>query len=317
MSETITPQLLKQLLQTNAISMQDYEKGLSLLAPPREWMKWIFRLLAILGVTFILAAIMFYCAYNFYNIPKMMKFASLSALITIFIAGFYALKSKPLLSELSLFAACFMIGVFWAVFGQIYQTGADSYLLFLAWGLLIIPFTFLSGFASLYALFVIVALLCFHFYNILNNTNIYQTAMLALPFALLGLSNHIPQLSRLKAQWMQYFLLIITLAMTIISYSHWLFGRNVSGIPTVLALGILIALVFLFRIQKIEISKFALIALAISINCLSLMAKVLSKSYDPIGALALGGLGSIIIFSITIFAIKSAINATKEGRTNV
>ena len=41
--------------------------------------------------------------------------------------------------RISLFATAFLSGILLAVFGQVYQTGADPYGLFLAWALLILP----------------------------------------------------------------------------------------------------------------------------------------------------------------------------------
>jgi uncharacterized membrane protein len=44
------------------------------------------------------------------------------------------------------------VGVLQAVFGQIYETGADSYVLFLIWALLIIGWVAIGGYAPLWLL---------------------------------------------------------------------------------------------------------------------------------------------------------------------
>ncbi|MBC8290414.1 MAG: DUF2157 domain-containing protein, partial [Planctomycetes bacterium] len=47
-----------------------------------------------------------------------------------------------------------MGGVFLAVFGQVYQTGADEWLLFAGWAGLILPWTALSRFEALWILWL-------------------------------------------------------------------------------------------------------------------------------------------------------------------
>lgn len=50
-----------------------------------------------------------------------------------------------------------MVGVFMAVFGQIYQTGADSYTLFLTWAIMILPWVIMAQFLPLWVLWLVVA----------------------------------------------------------------------------------------------------------------------------------------------------------------
>jgi uncharacterized membrane protein len=56
-----------------------------------------------------------------------------------------------------------LIGVFLAVFGQIYQTGADAWELFAAWAVMIIPFGIAAEFAPIWGLWLAVSNLALYF----------------------------------------------------------------------------------------------------------------------------------------------------------
>jgi uncharacterized membrane protein len=53
----------------------------------------------------------------------------------------------------ALFSSAFLVGVLFAVFGQVYQTGADPYGLFIAWSILILPLAIIGRQAALWILF--------------------------------------------------------------------------------------------------------------------------------------------------------------------
>lgn len=51
----------------------------------------------------------------------------------------------------------FLVGVFMAVFGQAYQTGADSYTLFLTWAIMILPWTIVARYLPLWVMWILVS----------------------------------------------------------------------------------------------------------------------------------------------------------------
>jgi len=59
--------------------------------------------------------------------------------------------------EALLTSAAMLVGVLLAVFGQIYQTGADAYTLFVGWAALILPWVALSGALAPWILWLVVA----------------------------------------------------------------------------------------------------------------------------------------------------------------
>ena len=88
-----------------------------------------------LGVLQILAGIIFFFAANWSLLSKWERLGPLFALLVA--CGVVAwLRHESLVGKLCLFAATVLVGAFMAVFGQIYQTGADAWTLFASWSAL-------------------------------------------------------------------------------------------------------------------------------------------------------------------------------------
>ena len=144
--------------------------------------------LQIFGFSLIAISILYLVAANWFMLPQSIQLATpqllllLSALSSVFLV-----KNDSLIQ--CLHAICgLMIGLSLAVIGQIYQTGADSYLLFLIWSVLLLPWLYRSNIGiflmlcivSQIALFLFfkqtfwgdeyptVFLLCIHFYALLQ-----------------------------------------------------------------------------------------------------------------------------------------------------
>ncbi len=108
-----------------------------------------------LGLAMILSAVIFFFAFNWQAMPDFFKFAILQALICISTFCAYKFSLDTILGKLFLTLSSVLVGVFMAVFGQVYQTGADSYLLFLVWAVAILPFTLISKFSILWTIWIL------------------------------------------------------------------------------------------------------------------------------------------------------------------
>lgn len=95
------------------------------------------------SLTSLISSIIFFTAYNWKSMSSYQKLSIPIFLVLSGTFGWFGFK-KQIYKDLSLLFSSFMIGVLFAVFGQVYQTGADVYSLFLNWGI----FTFLLGVAS-------------------------------------------------------------------------------------------------------------------------------------------------------------------------
>ncbi len=106
--------------------------------PPslKVWKEFAEKVL-LLGVVFILARIIFFFAYNWKSMGRFFKFAIVELLIIIssFITWKYGLNRN--VGKASVTAGSILIGVLLALIGQTYQSGADTYELFITWGIII------------------------------------------------------------------------------------------------------------------------------------------------------------------------------------
>ncbi len=120
-----------------------------------DWSKFINYLLIALGVSFTVCGIVFFFAFNWDDMPKFVKFGIVEGLIVACIIVILKSKLEITIKKIILTGATLLVGALFAVFGQVYQTGADAYSLFLIWTLLILIWTVVGQFALLWFVFMI------------------------------------------------------------------------------------------------------------------------------------------------------------------
>lgn len=114
------------------------------------------NILLYFSVVFFISGVSFFIAYNWSEMENMEKLAIPFSLITGGIGGWFLWETVERYRKISLFFSSFFIGTLFALFGQIYQTGADAYNLFLAWGFFIFIFSYVENFYPLWTLNVTV-----------------------------------------------------------------------------------------------------------------------------------------------------------------
>ena len=98
--------------------------------------------LKVLGLALIAVSILYLMAANWWMLPKWVQLG-IPMLILVCSAAASAYFSQKVWLQQSLDAvAGLMLGLSLAVIGQVYQTGADSYLLFLLWAVLLLPWLY-------------------------------------------------------------------------------------------------------------------------------------------------------------------------------
>ena len=130
----------------------------ALYANKREWNQFLSIFLLAAGVGFTIAGIIFFFAYNWNELPKDFKLGIVEVLLVTTVLFSVFSKWNTLVKQVLLTGATFLIGTLFAVYGQIYQTGADAYDLFLGWTLSIILWVVVSRSAPLWLTFI--GLLC-------------------------------------------------------------------------------------------------------------------------------------------------------------
>ena len=122
----------------------------ALYADKKQWNQFLSVFLLAVGVGLTVAGIIFFFAYNWDELPKFAKLGIVEVLLiaSVLLATFT--RWNKLVKQILLTGATFLIGTLFAVFGQIYQTGADAYDLFLGWTLFTILYPFRSVVADVH-----------------------------------------------------------------------------------------------------------------------------------------------------------------------
>lgn len=159
-----TVSMLRKLVAADALSIDEAKRMEARLRADLPWRLWLDRGLLVLGVILIVAGIGYFFAHNWQYLTENGKLlhASGSVLIAFVLAVYAGLDRFA--GKLLLLAASLLVGVFIAVFGQVYQTGADTYEMFLAWALLIFPWVVLGRFVPLWLFCIALINLAVGFY---------------------------------------------------------------------------------------------------------------------------------------------------------
>ena len=121
------------------------------------------RFFLFFSVIFLIAGITSFTAYNWATMSNIEKLAVPSVLIIVGLVAYLFLK-KEIYKNLAIFFSSFMIGTLFAVYGQVYQTGADVWILFRNWAIFLIIPMVATGYYSVMTLFSIIVAIATSFY---------------------------------------------------------------------------------------------------------------------------------------------------------
>lgn len=128
-----------------------------------QWRQFLIPVLCFLGLLSLVAGSVFFIAWNWAWMPKMAKFA-LAELLIVALAVVVWWRWHSTLARSALLAAGLSFGALFALYGQIYQTGADSWELFRAWLYVLLPLALIARQNSLWFCSWLVANLAFQLY---------------------------------------------------------------------------------------------------------------------------------------------------------
>ncbi|MEM6319500.1 MAG: DUF2157 domain-containing protein [Bacteroidota bacterium] len=123
-------------------------------ADQRSWRDFIRLLLVGGGVAFLVSGIIFFFAYNWAAMHKFIKLGLVQGVLILLVLASIFLKIDTRIKNMVLTGAAMLVGAVFAVFGQIYQTGADAYDLFLGWTLFIALWAVIANFPPLWFIFL-------------------------------------------------------------------------------------------------------------------------------------------------------------------
>ena len=151
---------IEQLLKQGALPLSHADVAaahLEVYPTKQTWLAFFDKALLVIGAVALVLSLVFFIAYNWMDMGKMGKFALVEGALVISIALYVALSFRQrfqLIRQLLLLIASVITGSLLALFGQVYQTGADTWQLFFGWAVLIIPWVIIARFPALWLLWL-------------------------------------------------------------------------------------------------------------------------------------------------------------------
>lgn len=148
---------LVALIERGAIPDEQVERAVRLsgLHPTgRAWSVFLDRLLLWLGCLALAFAVLFFIAYNWSEMGRLLRLGLVQAALVLAVAVYWIVDGRGMMGHAVLTAAALLLGVLLALFGQVYQTGADPWQLFFTWALLMLPWVLVARFDVLWVLWL-------------------------------------------------------------------------------------------------------------------------------------------------------------------
>ena len=256
----------------------------------------VIQILQIIGLALIAVSIVYLLAANWWMLPKFVQLFMPQVLLlgSALLSVHFAAREK-LRQSLDTVSGL-MLGLSLAVIGQIYQTGADSYQLFLLWALLLLPWLYRPN-IGVFALFCVVSQLALYFYFKQSFWLVRaETAYLLSLNLLTGLSliyalRYYPVL--------RYLLIAVVVLISVFSMFRFIDSNSIWYLASVLVLALLFSTYFYTRQQQLETSLLvAGLALSFSILIFDLTDQYLQNSA-----------AGLLVLALLIFGWFAAINA--------
>ena len=290
------------------------------------WQKF-FRLFFIsLGIGFTVSGIISFFAYNWADMHRYAKIGLVELLIIITTALALFAKINISIKNIILTGASGLAGVLFALFGQIYQTGANAYDFFLVWTLCITLWVLVSNFAPLWLLYLVLintTLVLYHQQTVEDWFGVFILTLLFIINAIVLIIATIISKYKKITVVPDWFLNTLFLAVTIFAtigiilgiFDHYWDSKNWhmdDSFLTFLTLVLLTAIVFTLGIlHSIKIKSgfyFAIIPFSVIIIVSALLVDVFDSKYLEMIFLLI----SIFIISGVTLTIKNLIRIQKK-----
>ena len=157
MKTSVRSQLIA-LIEHKAISEEKIDDALratKVMPTGQAWIGFINHLLVWLGGLALSFAVLFFVAYNWQDIGRFAQFAMVEAAIVVAVLAYWKLGTESTAAKVSLLSATILLGVLLALYGQTYQTGADTWQLFFTWSLLILPWVIVGKFSAIWIVWIL------------------------------------------------------------------------------------------------------------------------------------------------------------------
>jgi len=287
------------LIRHSDIGEEEVEKVLRENSYPdkKAWETFVKLMLITLGVGFSVSGIIFFFAYNWASLHKFVKIGLTEAVLISTVSCVFFIKNSIVKNILLTFASV-LVGVLYAVFGQIYQTGANAYDFFLAWTVFITLWVAISNFAPLWLFYLVLLNITLILYIQQVAQDLSEVSILSLLFAMnaialfffTGLAKY-----RLEISVPKWFLQIVALAAityATLGFCMGLYGRYTIVFPLLI---VFILLFYALSIKQSLATKNLFYLAAIPFSLIVMGSALLIKISDA----------EMMFFFVSIFIIGS------------
>ncbi len=323
---------LRELHQKGLLSDDAFTAACAVLRPGSGWVSWARRMLLFHGSALVLAGVVFFFAYNWASMGKFLKFGLIEGGIIVCVIASRFRGSEKLGGKVLLLSGSVLVGVLLAVYGQIYQTGADAFELFIGWAVLISGWVIVSEFAALWMMWLVLlntgAILYWLQVGLPAHSMPYEgvcLALAALDGAALALreAGLVRGREWLKGRWTRFVLLAATLAALSLPAIHLILdftgSKGVTGLAAIAWAGAAAGGYVCYRFKLPDMIPLALVVMNSCIIGLTLIGKILfyNTRFDEGGLFLLFGLiilgvvsGAVVLLRKTAAAMA---NETRES----
>lgn len=151
---------IENLIQQGQLPIEHAESAalaLEVYPTKKTWLAFFDKAALIIGSVALVLSLVFFIAYNWLYMGKIGKFALVEGALVVSILAYVYLvfqRRLRLVQQLLLLVASIITGSLLALFGQVYQTGADTWHLFAGWAVLITPWVIIGRFPALWLLWL-------------------------------------------------------------------------------------------------------------------------------------------------------------------
>lgn len=121
----------------------------------QQWRRFLDRLLLWSGTVFLGAGAVFFFAFNWDALDRLAKLGLVESSLLAALGLVWRLGLDRAAGKAALLGAALLAGTLFALIGQIYQTGADTFELFAVWAAAILPWALLARFPALWLLWIV------------------------------------------------------------------------------------------------------------------------------------------------------------------
>ncbi|MFK7774753.1 MAG: DUF2157 domain-containing protein [Saprospiraceae bacterium] len=284
-------------------------------ANQNDWSKFIKIFLMSLGIAFFVSGVIFFFAYNWASLHKFTKLGLVQVLLIAMVGVAVFSNLNKNIKGIILMGAGMLVGAMFAVFGQIYQTGANAYDFFFGWTAFIALWVVISNFGPMWLLFLALINISVwqYFEQVLGRVD--EVRMLDLLFVInllylillkilarFGIITSIPR-------WLERIIVLVSIAYLTFNLSFQIMDFDTISYVTFLLGLIALPLGVYYGKQEKDTFFIATIGLSIILIFLSLLIKAVFEGGD--------GLGGFFIISIYVIGsisglIFSIVNLNKQ-----